>query len=177
MASIQVFTMETWDRLCGIVASAYSMTPDRTAALKENVTAKLIASIPYEAGCREPERTALAHLALYVLAASDAARRAFDHKPEDDYDVMARLASVASFEGGDPAVINRGMKTLAILVIEGYKRDVASDKAKGWYNPVGAGAWDADKLLGALRASLGAGDGAFWSQDLVAKALSDGWWG
>jgi hypothetical protein len=176
MVSVQAFSDDVWVRLCGIVASAYSMTADKAAALEENVTGKLIASIPYEAGCREPERTALAHLAVYVLAASAPARRAFDHKPEDDFDVLARLASVASFEGGDPAIINRGMKTLAILLIEGYKRDVASDKAKGWYNPVGSGAWDADKLVGALKASLEAGGGSAWSQDLVAKALSDGWW-
>jgi hypothetical protein len=176
MAGLQTFTTETWDRLSGIVASAYSMSPAKAAELKENVTARLIASIPYEAGCREPERTALAHVAVYVLAASEAARRAFDHKPSDDYDVLARLAAVASFEGGDPAIINRGMKTLAILLIEGYKKDVASDEAKGWYNPVGAGAWDADALLGALRASIGAAGDAAWSQDLVARALADGWW-
>jgi hypothetical protein len=177
MAGLQAFSTETWDRISGIVASAYSMSPERAAELKANVTARLIASIPYEAGCREPERTALAHAAIYVLASSDAARRAFDHKPGDDYDVLARLAAVSSFEGGDPAIINRGMKTLAILIIEGYKRDAASDKAKGWYNPVGEGAWDADRLLGALRATLEAGGDSAWSQDLVAKALSDGWWG
>jgi hypothetical protein len=176
MVNIQAFSSDVWERLCGIVASSFSMTGEKSAALRENVTAKLIASIPYEAGCREPERTALAHMAVYVMASSEAARRAFDHKSEDDYDVFARLATIASFEGGDPAVINRGMKTLAVLMIEGYKRDAVSDKAKGWYNPVGSGAWDADKLTGALRASLDAG-GAPSLQRFIDEALSDGWWG
>ncbi len=176
MADKQALSGEAWDRLCDIVASAYSMAPDRIVSFRKNVTAKLIASIPYEAGCREPERTALAHMSVYVMASSDSARRAFDHKPEDDYDVFARLATVGSFEGGDPAVINRGMKTLAILIIEGYKRDIASDKAKGWYNPVGSGAWDAEKLIGALRASIDAG-GTSSMRGIVEEALSDGWWG
>jgi len=176
MVNIQSFTDEVWKRLCGIIASAYSLSAEKAAELAVNVTARLIASLPYEAGCREPERTALAHLAVYVLASSEAARRAFDHKPEDDYDVLARLAPIASFEGGDPAVINRGMKTLAILIIEGYRRDVASDKAKGWYNPVGSGAWDADKLIGALRASISIA-GTSTPQKFIEEALSDGWWG
>jgi hypothetical protein len=175
MVNVQTFSSDVWDRLCGIIASSFSMTGERSATLRESVTAKLIASIPYEAGCREPERTALAHVAVYVMASSEAARRAFDHKSEDDYDVFARLAPIASFEGGDPAVINRGMKALAILIIEGYKRDVASDKAKGWYNPVGSGAWNADKLLGALRASLDAGKDPSL-QRFIDEALSDGWW-
>jgi hypothetical protein len=134
-----------------------------------------VAALPFLAGCREAERTALAHLAVFVLAESEAARRIFDHKPEDDFDVLARLKPISDFEGGDPSVIDQGMKALAVLLIEGYKRDVASDKAKGWYNPVGSGAWAPEKLLPALRSSIDA-SGTSESRAFVEGALEDGWW-
>lgn len=175
MVNVQSFSDETWNRLSGIIATAFSMDADRSEKLRKNVTARLIAALPYAASCREPERTALAHLAVYVLADSDPAREVFDHKKSDNYDVLARLAPIGWFEGGDPAVINRGMKTLAIIMIEGYKRDVASDKAKGWYNPVGDNAWDPDRMLSALRSSVAEG-GQSDIDDIIQKALYDGWW-
>ncbi len=88
---------------------------------------------------------------------------------------MARLAPIAWFEGGDPAVINRGMKTLAIIMLEGYKRDIASDRAKGWYNPIGEKAWDSDKMMTALRASIAQGDPSD-ADEIIRAALVDGWW-
>lgn len=175
MVNVQSFSDETWNRLSSIIASAYSMDADRSAKLRKNVTGRLIAALPYAAGCREPERTALAHLAVFVLADSDQARRIFDHKKEDDFDVLARLAPIAWFEGGDPAVINRGMKTLAIIMLEGYKRDVASDKAKGWYNPIGEKSWDPDKMITALKASVAQG-GPSDADGIINAALVDGWW-
>jgi len=175
MVNVQAFSDETWNRLSGIIAESYSMDADRSGRLRKNVTARLIAELPYAARCREPERTALSHLAVFVLADSDPARRIFDHKKEDDYDVLARLAPISWFEGGDPAVLNRGMKTLAIIMIEGYKRDIASDKAKGWYNPLGEKAWEADKTLGALQASIAQG-GPSGADEIIKAALVDGWW-
>lgn len=175
MVNIKSFTDESWNRLSGIVASACSMSPEAAGRLKANVTARLVAALPFLAGCRESERTALAHLAVFVLAESEPARRIFDHKKEDDYDVLARLAPIGGFEGGDPRILNQGMKALAVLLIEGYKRDIASDKAKGWYNPVGAGTWDADKQVAVLRASIKAG-GPSDAESFIDEALSDGWW-
>ncbi len=175
MVNVQSFTDETWNRLSGIISSAFSMSPERAGKFEKNVTARLIAAIPYFAGCREPERTALSHLATYVLADSDSARRIFDHKKEDDYDVMARLATIAGFEGGDPAVINRCMKALAVIMIEGYKRDAESDTAKGWYNPVASKSWNCDTMLQALRASVGRGGDPDLDK-IIDAALVDGWW-
>src|SRR5512142_3100055 len=97
------FTDDAWKNLVSIIAKSFSLDAARSSRIEKSATAKLIAAIPYLAGCREPERSALAHLATFVVAGSEAGAAAFDHKPADNYDVLARLAPIAHFEGGDPA--------------------------------------------------------------------------
>jgi hypothetical protein len=174
--AVQRFSEGNWKEIVSIIASAFAMNEERAAKLLANPTAKLIAAIPYLAACREPSRTALAHLATYVIAGSMAGKKAFDHKPSDNYDVLARLATGASFEGGDPAIINKGMKILASIMIEGYRRDQASDRAEGLYNPIGAGAWNADDNLSMLKLSIDAVEDE--EMDAIAEevALKGGWW-
>jgi hypothetical protein len=176
MADKSRFSSSDWEEIVSIISSAFAMDDARRARLFANATAKLIAAIPYLAGCRESERTALAHVATYVIAGSEAGRKAFDHKSNDDYDIFARLATGAGFEGGDPAIINKGMKILASIMIEGYRRDRASDKAKGLYNPVGAGVWNADERLSALKLSIAAVEDE--EMDAIAEEIGvkGGWW-
>ncbi len=150
------FPEETWKEIVSIIASTFSMDKTRADKLLTNATAKLIAAVPFLAGCREPMRTALAHLATYIVSGTPAAEKIFDHKAEDNYDVFARLATISHFEGGDPAIINRGMKHLAAMMIEGYKKDVSSDKAAGLYNPVGDGKWNAEEKLASIASSTAA---------------------
>jgi hypothetical protein len=154
MAGKNRFTDSAWQEIASIVSSSFAMEPARAEKLKTNVTAKLIAAIPFLADCREPQRTAIAHLSTYVVASDGPGRKAFDHKAGDDYDSLARLAPIAGFEGGDPSIINRGMKLLAMIMIQGYQRDLASDKAKGLYNPINAGAWKAEEKLASLRSAV-----------------------
>jgi hypothetical protein len=154
MASTKRFSDEEWKDIVSIIASSFNMDDAKKARLLAAPTPKLIAAIPYLAGCREPKRTALAHLATYLVAASEAGAATFDHNAGDNYDVLARLATGANFEGGDPAVINRGMKKLAVIMIRGYQKDLESDKAKGLYNPVLAGKWDANAKLASLESAV-----------------------
>lgn len=174
MPAVNRFPEETWKEIVAITASAFVMDSNRAGRLQANATARLIAAIPFLAGCREPKRTALAHLATFIVAGSDAGEAAFDHKAEDNYDTMARLATIAHFEGGDPATIDKGMKLLAAMMIEGYKKDVASDKAKGLYNPVGAGAWDPDRKLASLSEAANAVRDA--EMDAIAADSKASWW-
>jgi len=156
MPAITDFADATWPSLAATVASAFAMSPERSAALAANRAARLVAAIPYAAGCAQPRRIALAHLATFVLAGSEAARRDFDHGRWDDHDLLARLDPIADFPGGDPAVIGRGMKLLATVMINGYRRDMASDKAAVEYNPLNSGAWKAEDRLASLQAELAA---------------------
>jgi hypothetical protein len=170
------FPEDSWKEIVSIVASAFAMDPGRSERLLANATAKLIAAIPYLAGCRESERTAVAHLSTYVIAGSEAAEKVFDHKAGDNYDVLARLATIGGFEGGDPAIVNRGMKLLAKIMIQGYRRDVEYDKAQGRYNPVGDGKWSADEKLASLSNAIAMVPDPEMDA-IVGESTLGGWWG
>jgi hypothetical protein len=174
MAGTKRFPDETWKEIVSIIASCFVMDGARAARILNNPTAKLIAAIPFLAGCREPERSSLAHLATFVLSGSEAGEKVFDHKAEDNYDVLARLATIAHFEGGDPAIINKGMKLLATMMIEGYARDLASDKAKGLYNPINDGKWNAEEKLSSLASAAAAVEDA--EMDEIVGSAKHDWW-
>jgi hypothetical protein len=171
------FTDKEWKRLAAIIAAAFGFDKEKAARFLASPTAKLVGALPFLAGCREPERTAVAHLGTLVLASHPTAKDIFDHNEGDDYDSLARLAPISHFEGGDPAVINRGMKLLASMMIRGYKKDLASDKQAGLYNPLVAKKWDASAKLSALSSAVSAS--ANDEMDQIAAAAGDpiwGWW-
>ncbi len=171
------FTAATWKELVSVIASGFALTPERASKLESNVTAKLIGALPYLAACREPERCAIAHLSSFVIGgAYGSARSKFDHKPSDDYDVQARLATLGGFEGGDPAILARGMKLLALVLIAGYKRDVEADAAAGRYNPVGKGVWDADAMTKRLAAEIDAVSAPEMDAILDARSALGNFW-
>lgn len=151
------FDEERWTGLSARIAEAFRMSEKEAAAFAANRTARLVAAIPFAAGCEEAERTALEHLSTFVLASTPSCRHVFDHKAADDRDPLARLAPIADFRGGDPAVIDRGMRLLAIIMISGYRRDLDKDRKSGEYNPLLSAAWNADKTIEGLVAGLADG--------------------
>jgi hypothetical protein len=122
------------------IAKALRMTRVERDALCASRTAQLVGAIPFAAGCIEPERAALAHLAVYILAQRDGGRKAFDHNPSDDDG--DRLFHGSHFEGGDESIIAHGMALLELNAIQGYEADQDKDRASGEYNPLVSGAWD-----------------------------------
>jgi len=147
------FDDQLWDELSGKTAKAFRMLPWTAAKLKNNRTARLIAALPFIAGCEHPERTALAHLATFVLASSESCKRVFDHDESDNVTPTARLAPIADFQGGDKAVIEEGMARLAMIMANGYKKDLEKDKKNGEYNPILAGAWKHEELASKFKAA------------------------
>ena len=99
-----------WLVFADAVSRALRMDTEETLALAKSKTGQSISSIPFLAGCEQPERTALAHVTVSVLASRSLAREVFDHRPSDDQSVLDRLATISHFEGADPFVITRGMK-------------------------------------------------------------------
>lgn len=168
------FSEEIWKELAGKIASAYRMGEAEGARLLRNRTARLIAAIPFVAGCDHPERTALAHLSTFVLASSEACRRVFDHDKSDDADPLARLAPIADFAGGDRTVIDRGMSLLAVIMTNGYEKDLEKDKRSGEYNPILAGAWKAEETRKKLFAK-GNEDSSF-DAIITAEEASNVFW-
>jgi hypothetical protein len=147
------FNDQLWNELSRKTAKAFRMWPWTAAKLKKNRTARLIAALPFIAGCEHPERTALAHLATFVLASSESCKRVFDHDASDNASPTARLAPIADFQGGDRAVIEEGMARLAMIMANGYQKDLEKDKASGEYNPILAGAWKHETLAETFRTS------------------------
>jgi len=139
-----------WERDLLNVADAFAMDESERTRFASKPIARLIAALPYLAGCERPERTAIEHLGVYVLSVRST-RCAFFASPDDDRDVFARLEPIMRFRGGDRSIIERGMTLLALNMVADYDRDQGVDRVLGKYNPIAAGTWDADAMAGALR--------------------------
>lgn len=100
-----------------------------------------IATIPFVAGCRKPERTAIAHLVIYE-AEIKGFQKYYSHLPSDDDDIFNRLGFISTFEGGNPAIIEHGLNILAYIMVEGYNRSKEKDVQNNIYNPIANGKWN-----------------------------------
>jgi hypothetical protein len=124
--------------LCTALAETFRFTESEHAAFTRNTTARLIAVLPFAAGCDEPLRTALAHLAIYLTEIRGGSRIGA-HTQTDNQDPLTRLRLISSFKGGDPQVIQHGMAMLALIMIQGYERSKADDAYNQVYNPLNDG--------------------------------------
>lgn len=165
-----------WNRLAAVAAEALRMTEAETARFRDNRIARLIGLLPFAAGCDDAERTALSHLATYVMAGRGQARRAFDHAPPDDADPFARLRTIAGFKGGDQAILGRGMALLGLCVVAGYERDRDADRALGEYNPLASNAWNGGELTKELTAKAGDGTASPLDGILTAEEALRAFW-
>ncbi len=135
------FSEAAWAEISDRVGEAFRMTVEEKKSFAEGRIARLIAAIPFLAGCEEAERTAVAHLGTYVLSLRET-KRYFNARPGDDMSALDRLRLISSFKGGDARIIERGLCLLALNMVSDYKRDIEEDAALGKYNPIAAGAWD-----------------------------------
>ncbi|MDC7226893.1 MAG: hypothetical protein PQJ61_09030 [Spirochaetales bacterium] len=137
----KTFTTEAWYKITDTIANAFHLEAMELARYRENKTAKLIAAIPFIAGCRQPLRTAVAHVAVYQLARREA-KDIFLHDIDDDASIMDRLFEGSSFNGGDERIIKHGMNLLALQMIRGYAKDWSDDIMHMKYNPLVHRSWN-----------------------------------
>ena len=135
------FTSESWSVIMETLSGAFHFTEAEKARYAENKTVKLIAAIPFIAGCRQPMRTAVSHVAIYHIARKEG-KEIFLHEIEDDASIMDRLFEGSNFSGGDIEIIKRGMNLLALQMIRGYAKDWSDDIMNSKYNPLVQGHWD-----------------------------------
>lgn len=147
--------VQPWTTVQQEVAAAFGMGGEETSRFVRHWVSRLIAALPFLAGAERPHRTAAIHLSTYLLSVRRT-RYLFQPTPDDDHDVFARLAPIASFEGGDKRIIERGLAMLALNMVVDYQRDVHLDVAVGKHNPVAEGAWDPDRLITDLQATISA---------------------
>ncbi|HUX37493.1 MAG TPA: hypothetical protein VMV44_06275 [Rectinemataceae bacterium] len=149
----KLFREESWLAISDEVARAFRMTPAEAEAFRRHKIARLIASIPFLAGCANAGRTAVAHLGTYILSGRET-KHWFDATARDSSSVLERLWLIADFRGGNAKIIERGLKLLALNMISDYRRDVAEDAALGKYNPIAAGDFDFRRTVEDLEWSI-----------------------
>lgn len=135
------FTAESWQVITDTIAEAFHFSDDQKESFFKNRTVKLVAAIPFIAGCRQPMRTAVSHVAIYHIARREA-KDIFLHEIDDDASIMDRLFEGSNFSGGDRAIIDRGMNLLALQMIRGYAKDWSDDIMNSKYNPLVQSHWD-----------------------------------
>jgi hypothetical protein len=168
------FSEKEWFGIAETVGKAFGLSKERMEHLKGKKTAKLIAGIPFLAGCRNPDRIAASHLAIYLLGI--AAPEISDHRKTDDDTLDARLERISWFDGGDEAVISRGMDLLTLQMLAGYNTDREKDKAKNKYNPLNAGLWDFERDKRELINSIESVKDAEMDQIMTAGDALNEWW-
>ena len=136
--SARMFT--EWENIAASVADAFRMDKEDREWFQNKNLAKLIAAIPYLAGCEDPGRTSITHLGAYIL--SIRIKAVANCQPTDDADLFRRLEMINNFIGGDQAIIQKGMSLIALNMIADYARDIEEDRMFGKYNPVDSGSFD-----------------------------------
>lgn len=134
----------TWNYFVKEMKKVFRFTHKETKWFKNCKTAKLIATIPFAAGCDEHGRTAIAHLCIY-MAEIRGFQKYYAHLPSDDINLFKRLGFISTFEGGDKDIIEYGMNLLALIMIEGYHKSENEDRKNGVYNPFVSGVWNYEK--------------------------------
>lgn len=168
------FTESTWLDLADHVAASFRLTEEENQILRDSRIAKLLAAIPFLAGCENPARTSISNLAVYMMSVNES-KAFFNATPDDDNDVFARL-SLARFDGGDEAIIKRGLSLLALNMIADYKRDVVWDLANSKYNPIANGAWDFEALHAQLTSTIEAIDCPQMDEIVEAHQIVNNFW-
>ncbi|MCG8453129.1 MAG: hypothetical protein MI717_08115 [Spirochaetales bacterium] len=171
----QPFEESTWENLVSRMAQSFSLDEKKAKAMKENKVMKLVAALPYLAGCEEPGRIAITHLGAYILAASPACRDIADHNFIDSADPYRRLERISHFNGGNSLILERGMKLLALAMVKDHAFDAADDLAKGKMNPVNAGHWDAEELMTRLTQEIEAVECPEMDKVMTAEMAPEFW--
>ena len=142
-----------WDLIVGMVADAFRFTSEETERFRSREIPKLIAAIPFLAGCKDPLRTAISHIGTYILSVRlpEVAKTI----PSDDECLFRRLDPINHFMGGDNEIAQRGMNLIALCMICDYERDVEEDRKLGKHNPISAGTLDFEEqksdLIGRIK--------------------------
>lgn len=144
-------TGEQWSNITGRAGAVLNYGIKEKEWLKSSKMARLIAEVPYLAGCDKPETTAFSHLMIYLIAMHESAKDVFLHKRDDDNDLYTRLFPISNFIGGDTSIIQCCLDLMGLCMLSNYKNSADEDRKLGKYNPINANQWnyatESEKLL------------------------------
>ncbi len=141
------FTDAVWHEIVEHLAVSFNLDAEMREKLEAKNTARLIGAIPFIGECDHPFKTAVQHVAIYILSIQEGTKQYFHHTQADDVSLGSRLQPIMQFSGGNPVLLTRGMNLLMLQMVAGYLRDVEKDMKNTKYNPVAAGVWNAEELI------------------------------
>lgn len=130
---------------------------------------RLVAALPFLAGCADAEIDSLHNVLIYAAGNSEAIHGLTNHAPEHDENYFERIRPMLQYSVGDEDVLTHGSALLATVLVYGYHRDIAKDAESGEYNPFVAGSWDFETVIGELDGLI-----ARHKSPLVERRMSNG---
>jgi hypothetical protein len=168
------WTESTWSEITDHVAKTFRMTDEERMGLENHEISKLLAAIPFLAGCEQPMRTSLANLSIYMMSIRSG-KEVFNASDADDEDILARLR-LARFHGGDQQIVDRGMALIALNMLADYRRDVILDIANEKHNPIATGVWDYESIAADLVATVEAIECEEMDRISTVETIVDKFW-
>lgn len=143
---IQAVHEKTWESSCRKITKVFKLTKNEEQRLLNSKTALFLYRLPFIAQCINPERTALAHLSLYITEAflfnkTPHFISVTNHTPEDDSNIFNRIRPLMNYNGGNSKALAHGTALLALIMLCGYDKSRNKDSLKEVYNPLNSGAW------------------------------------
>ena len=130
-----------WNYFVSELTKVFRLNAFEQQQLKNSITAKIIAVIPFSADCKDANRTAIAHLCIY-LTEIKGFQKYCAHISSDDKNLFKRLSLISNFEGGKQPIIEKGMNLLSYIMLEHYHETCEHDRKNDIYNPLNAGTWN-----------------------------------
>lgn len=143
------FNSRVWNELVDVVVNQFGYDEVKRNRVSESKLLKVIAAIPYLAGCNNPGRTALIHMSTFCIAA-ESGKQFFLHNFSDNSSLDQRLYCISNFDGGDKQIIRKGMNLLKLVMLSDHKIDSDMDRWNKKYNPINSNVWNYEQITTTL---------------------------
>jgi hypothetical protein len=148
------FSITQWYDLTDRISLIFNINEEKVIKMRSNKVMHLVAALPFIAGCRNPQRIALSHISIYMLASVEGGRDTFQHNFTDNDSLFTRLERISHFDGGEPLILERGMNMIAYAMLGDHNHDKNDDAEIGKYNPLNTGVWNFEKITKKLKKEI-----------------------
>lgn len=102
--------------------------------LKKSPVARILAAIPYLAGCKNPDQIAVLEVSLYIAAMRN--EKLFSHRANQTIKERIYSGFLQPLQTGDPDVVEFGFTLLELISLNDHYHDLPSDILTGHANPL-----------------------------------------
>ena len=165
---------KAWPDLVEAISVSFRFTEEEKKSFEKRDIARLIGALPFEAGCRDPERIALAHLGTYVISYTGGKKILSPKQGESPRNRLERISNFPKSLKTDSRLLKRGLDLLYLNMLEDYERDVEEDKKIERYNP--SEDVDIASLKKKLEKKLGKKKEPRLDKYMTVESAKDRWW-